>query len=236
MKTDRSVKQRCQWQRLTRVFSWEMLQQWQWQWWNLTRVLSNDVSDKDWPECSARKCFNNDNDSDRLTRGRRGPEAGRWRPPPGGWTCCSAAPADRPEGWGPGPAADTPGLSSPCGPETTTPSPLKSQFNFTASRYNVMQKSICKALTPNVSPKHTIQKQIRSTKYVHNLEHNEPCQLHKHITTLHSTSFSPPPTHTHARTHARMHAHTPTHTHTHTMLQLLECWLHRLAIRNLQNV
>ena len=68
-------------------------------------------------------------------------------------------------------------------------------------------------------------KTIMSIKYVHSLEHSEPYRLHKHATTLHSTSFSSLSTHMHACTHARVHArthartHTCTHTHTHARMK-----------------
>ena len=42
-------------------------------------------------------------------------------------------------------------------------------------------------------------KAIMSTKYVHSLEHSEPYKLHKHTTTLHSTSFSSLSTHMHTK-------------------------------------
>ena len=61
-------------------------------------------------------------------------------------------------------------------------------------RRNVMLKSVCKALPPNV------------TKYIHSPRHNEHYWLRKHTATLHLTSWSSHPTHTHTE-------HTHTHTH-----------------------
>lgn len=54
------------------------------------------------------------------------------------------------------------------------------------------------------------QYSVRSTKFVHNLEHNKPYQLHKRTAAFHLVSFLSLPTH--ARTHIRMYMRTHTHT------------------------
>ena len=81
---------------------------------------------------------------------------------------------------------------------------------------DVIEKSIYKALTPNMSLKCKIQKQQGWHIYIstQSQEHSEILLLHPHITTLHLCWHTE-----HAHIHVHTHTHTyapPTHTHTHT--------------------